>query len=177
MNQETGQTILSGMGELHLEVIKHRILSEFKVDAYMGPLQIAYRETIEDKVTHTETLESTVGGSKHHAGITLTVSPSTDANRKRNVLFKPLEEKSFMMTPKFRKMYKSAIENAVKTSLSYGMSQLHLIILLRYLTIHLDLLFLRCYVTRWQCECFVKLFLSIDFGECYLSLVVKVSGL
>lgn len=68
VNQETGQTILSGMGELHLEVIKHRILSEFKVDAYMGPLQIAYRETIEDKVTHTETLESTVGGSKHHAG-------------------------------------------------------------------------------------------------------------
>lgn len=128
MNQETGQTILSGMGELHLEVIKHRILSEFKVDAYMGPLQIAYRETIEDKVSHTETLESTVGGSKHHAGINLTVSPSTDANRKRNVLYKPLDEKSFMMTPKFRKMYKSAIENAVKTSLSYGISQLHSIV-------------------------------------------------
>jgi elongation factor G len=45
-NQDTGQTIISGMGELHLDIIKDRLIREFKVDATVGRPQVAYRETI-----------------------------------------------------------------------------------------------------------------------------------
>ena len=45
-NFETGQTIISGMGELHLEIIKDRMLREFKVDANVGKPEVSYKETI-----------------------------------------------------------------------------------------------------------------------------------
>ena len=45
-NQETGQTLISGMGELHLEIIVDRMKREFKVEANVGKPQVAYRETI-----------------------------------------------------------------------------------------------------------------------------------
>ena len=45
-DEDTGQTIIAGMGELHLEIIRDRMLREFKVDANAGKPQIAYRETI-----------------------------------------------------------------------------------------------------------------------------------
>jgi len=48
-DQETGQVIISGMGELHLEIIVDRLLREFKVDANVGKPQVAYRETIRKK--------------------------------------------------------------------------------------------------------------------------------
>ena len=133
MNQETSQTILSGMGELHLEVIKHRILSEFKVDAYMGPLQIAYRETIGDDVTHSVTLDSLMGGSKQHVTVKLAVQPSKNTNPKRVVFYQPeKEDKAFFASPKFMKIYKSPIEHAVKNSLSYGMYWVSIKIILRF---------------------------------------------
>jgi len=52
-DQETGQTILSGMGELHLEIIIDRLRREYNVDANIGAPQVAYRETISK--AHTET--------------------------------------------------------------------------------------------------------------------------
>jgi elongation factor G len=45
-NQETGQTIIAGMGELHLEIIVDRLLREFNVEANVGAPQVAYKETI-----------------------------------------------------------------------------------------------------------------------------------
>ncbi|MGP0005071.1 MAG: elongation factor G [Acidimicrobiales bacterium] len=51
---ETGQTVISGMGELHLEVLVDRMLREFKVDAHVGKPQVAYRETVRDAVTKIE---------------------------------------------------------------------------------------------------------------------------
>lgn len=53
-DEETGQTIIQGMGELHLEVIVDRLLREFKVDANIGKPKVAYRETITKKVTNVE---------------------------------------------------------------------------------------------------------------------------
>ncbi len=53
-DEETGQTIISGMGELHLEVIVDRLLREFKVDANVGRPQVAYRETIKKPISHVE---------------------------------------------------------------------------------------------------------------------------
>jgi elongation factor G len=53
-DEETGQTVISGMGELHLEVLVDRMLREFSVDANVGKPQVAYRETVRDKVSKVE---------------------------------------------------------------------------------------------------------------------------
>src|SRR5439155_12299848 len=53
-DSETGQTIISGMGELHLEIIVDRLRREFKVDANIGRPQVAYRETIRKRVEKVE---------------------------------------------------------------------------------------------------------------------------
>jgi elongation factor G len=53
-DEDTGQTVISGMGELHLEVLVDRMLREFKVDAHVGKPQVAYRETIRDAVNKIE---------------------------------------------------------------------------------------------------------------------------
>ena len=53
-NQETGQTIIAGMGELHLEIIVDRLLREFKVEANVGKPQVAYRETATKEALNVE---------------------------------------------------------------------------------------------------------------------------
>ncbi|MFN8039492.1 MAG: elongation factor G [Acidimicrobiales bacterium] len=73
-DEETGQTVISGMGELHLEVLVDRMLREFKVDATVGKPQVAYRETITQKVEkHTYTHKKQTGGSGQYAEVTIQV--------------------------------------------------------------------------------------------------------
>ncbi|KAH8243343.1 hypothetical protein KR032_006619 [Drosophila birchii] len=67
----TGQTVLGGMGELHMDIIKSRILSEYKIDVDLGPLQIAYKETIESPVITTLSVEKEIAGSKQNVSLTL----------------------------------------------------------------------------------------------------------
>ena len=61
---ETGQTILSGMGELHLEVILERIRTEYKIDASLGPFQVAYKETAIASLIDDFVLEKTLGNKR-----------------------------------------------------------------------------------------------------------------
>jgi elongation factor G len=76
-DEETGQTIIAGMGELHLEVLVERMLREFKVDATVGKPQVAYRETISGTVERdTYTHKKQTGGSGQYAEITIKVEPS-----------------------------------------------------------------------------------------------------
>ena len=73
-DEETGQTIISGMGELHLEVLVDRMLREFKVDATVGKPQVAYRETISQKVEKsTYTHKKQTGGSGQYAEVTISI--------------------------------------------------------------------------------------------------------
>jgi elongation factor G len=75
-DEDTGQTVISGMGELHLEVIVDRMLREFRVDATVGKPQVAYRETITqtvEKVTYTHKKQT--GGSGQFAEVTITMEP------------------------------------------------------------------------------------------------------
>jgi len=73
-DEETGQTVISGMGELHLEVLVDRMLREFRVDATVGKPQVAYRETISRPVEKsTYTHKKQTGGSGQYAEVTITI--------------------------------------------------------------------------------------------------------
>ena len=74
-NEETGQTILKGMGELHLEIIVDRMKREFKVEANVGAPQVAYRETITRKMDVDFTHKKQSGGTGQFAKINLEVEP------------------------------------------------------------------------------------------------------
>ncbi len=74
-NEETGQLIISGMGELHLDVLVTRVLEEYKVAASVGNPQVSYRETVTSTVEHTETYQKTLAGKEHMASVTLKVEP------------------------------------------------------------------------------------------------------
>ena len=74
-DEETGQTIISGMGELHLEIIVDRLLREFKVDANVGKPQVAYRETIGKKVKVEGKFVRQSGGRGQYGHVWLEVEP------------------------------------------------------------------------------------------------------
>ncbi len=74
-NEETGQTIIQGMGELHLEIIKDRILREYKVQANAGTPTVAYRESVLKTGTGNFTFDREIGGTSHFASLHLEVSP------------------------------------------------------------------------------------------------------
>jgi elongation factor G len=75
IDDETGQTIISGMGELHLEIITGRLKREFLVDTNQGKPQVVYRETILKKIEHEQVFEKELAGDRHYAGVKLDVSP------------------------------------------------------------------------------------------------------
>ena len=75
LDAETGQTIISGMGELHLEIITDRLLREFNVDANVGRPQVAYKETITKSVTVEGRYIKQSGGSGDYGVVKLEISP------------------------------------------------------------------------------------------------------
>ena len=75
-DEETGQTIIAGMGELHLEIIVDRLLREFKVEANIGKPQVAYKETIRKQVDHECKYKKQSGGSGQYAHVKLIVEPN-----------------------------------------------------------------------------------------------------
>jgi elongation factor G len=75
-DEDTGQTVISGMGELHLEVLVDRMLREFRVDATVGKPQVAYRETITQTVTKvTYTHKKQTGGAGQFAEVSINLEP------------------------------------------------------------------------------------------------------
>jgi elongation factor G len=76
-DEETGQTIISGMGELHLEVLVDRMRREFKVEANVGKPQVAYRETIRRAVPKVEyTHKKQTGGSGQFGRVIISIEPT-----------------------------------------------------------------------------------------------------
>ena len=74
-NHETGQTVLRGMGELHLEIIIDRLKREFKVEINQGAPQVAYKEAITKSVEHREVYKKQTGGKGKFADINFELSP------------------------------------------------------------------------------------------------------
>jgi elongation factor G len=75
-DEETGQTIIAGMGELHLEIIVDRLLREFKVEANIGKPQVAYKETIRKKVDHECKYKRQSGGSGQYGHVKIILEPN-----------------------------------------------------------------------------------------------------
>ena len=75
-DEETGQTIIAGMGERHLEIIIDRLLREFKVEANIGKPQVAYKETIRRKVDHECKYKKQSGGSGQYAHVKIILEPN-----------------------------------------------------------------------------------------------------
>ena len=74
-DEDSGQTIISGMGELHLEIIVDRLKREFKVEVNQGSPQVAYKEAISGTVDHREVYKKQSGGRGKFADIKFTLSP------------------------------------------------------------------------------------------------------
>ena len=83
-DEETGQTILSGMGELHLEIIVDRMKREFKVEVNQGAPMVAYKEAFHATVAHRETLKKQTGGRGKFADIQFELGPADEEWLKEN---------------------------------------------------------------------------------------------
>ncbi|KAM3874024.1 ribosome-releasing factor 2, mitochondrial [Diretmus argenteus] len=116
VDPDSGQTILCGMGELHIEIIHDRIRREYGIETHLGPLQVAYRETILQHVSTTDTLDRTVGERRHVVTVDLAVSPvmDTSVGASCDVAFK--EELEGQLSSEV----KAAVENGVQSSYLQG---------------------------------------------------------
>ncbi|KAK0088909.1 hypothetical protein PV325_010230 [Microctonus aethiopoides] len=117
LNEETGQTVLGGMGELHIDIIKERIKSEYKIDADIGPLQIAYKESINKNIKDTFVSHHRIGSVNHDVNVTMSlISNYTEANE---LLFDKSKESASNIAAIHPKVL-SAVKLGVKSALSHG---------------------------------------------------------
>jgi len=110
-NSETGQTIISGMGELHLEIIIDRLLREYKVQANIGKPQVAYRETIEKTARARGKFIKQTGGRGQYGDVVLEVEPHPEEK------FKFVNKIVGGVIPK---EYIPSIEEGIKEAMSRG---------------------------------------------------------
>jgi elongation factor G len=111
-DQETGQTILSGMGELHLEIIIDRLRREYGVDCNIGAPQVAYRETISKPYTEIYTHKKQTGGSGQYAEVKILFEPT---ERNAGVIF---ENK--VVGGSIPREYIPAVEKGIKVQADTG---------------------------------------------------------
>ena len=111
-DEETGQTIISGMGELHLEVIIDRLRREFSVEANVGKPQIAYRETITTEADGEGILKKQTGGRGQYGHVVLDVAPSEKGSG--------LTTKSLVVGGAIPKEYMNAVNAGVGEAMTNG---------------------------------------------------------
>ncbi|HHD64244.1 MAG TPA: elongation factor G [Desulfobulbaceae bacterium] len=112
IDEDSGQTIISGMGELHLEIIIDRLLREFKVNANVGTPQVAYRETLTTAATGEGRFETHGTGREQYGHVVLELIP---AERESGISFESLVQED-----QVPQEYVQAIEKGVRDSLDSG---------------------------------------------------------
>ncbi|XP_062410902.1 ribosome-releasing factor 2, mitochondrial isoform X1 [Sardina pilchardus] len=116
IDPDSGQTVLCGMGELHIEIIHDRIRREYGVETHLGPLQVAYRETILQSASTTDTLDRTVGERRHVATVSLSVHPSDDPSSSSSCAVSLEEDVEQQLPVELRE----AVENGVHSAYLQG---------------------------------------------------------
>ncbi|KAM8960832.1 ribosome-releasing factor 2, mitochondrial [Pelodytes ibericus] len=116
IDPDSGQMILCGMGELHIEIIHDRIKREYGLQTYLGPLQIAYRETIQSPSRASDTLDRTVGDTHHLVTIDLEVKPCADEGPLTSQVIEYTED----VPEHIIKEFQDAIENGIHSSFLQG---------------------------------------------------------
>ncbi len=111
MNEDTGQTIINGMGELHLEIIKDRIFREFKVQANAGKPVVAYRETAQKAAVGDFTFSREFGGRGHFGHVVVQVAPRVRGSG-NHIAFKVSNE---VIPAEFRDAITDGIRDALMT--------------------------------------------------------------
>ena len=115
-DEETGQLIISGMGELHLDVLVTRITDEMNVQARVGKQQVTYRESIEGTCTRTEKFYKIIAGKEQTASVTIRVEPNTESQGNEY-----LSEVSPDVLPReFADAVRRGIENAFSSGIRFG---------------------------------------------------------
>uniref|UniRef100_A0A8C7MYX3 Ribosome-releasing factor 2, mitochondrial n=1 Tax=Oncorhynchus kisutch TaxID=8019 RepID=A0A8C7MYX3_ONCKI len=118
VDSDSGQTILCGMGELHIEILHDRIRREYGIETHLGPLQVAYRETILQSMATTDTLDRTVGERRHMVTVSVVVCPIMDSSSSSLTSCEITydEEVEEQLSPDVR----DAVENGVNSSYLQG---------------------------------------------------------
>ena len=120
-DEETGQTIIAGMGELHLDILVDRMRREFKVEANVGKPQVAYRETLRKKVDrHDFTHKKQTGGTGQFAKIQIMVEPITDADQPETGDLPTYIFDNKVTGGRVPKEYIPAVDAGVQEAMSHG---------------------------------------------------------
>uniref|UniRef100_A0A669CR56 Ribosome-releasing factor 2, mitochondrial n=1 Tax=Oreochromis niloticus TaxID=8128 RepID=A0A669CR56_ORENI len=116
LDPDSGQTILCGMGELHIEIIHDRIRREYGIETHLGPLQVAYRETVLHEASASDTLDRTVGERRHVVTVELAVRPVDITSVGGSCELAFTEELEGQLSAEM----KEAVENGVHSSFLQG---------------------------------------------------------
>ena len=118
VDDETGQTVLGGMGELHLEIVRDRILSMYKVEVELGKLQVAYREMVEGQVRDEVNFTRQLGDKTHSITLDLEIESLAGGGKPKIVFSKTREAQEVfrIMRPKDLKR----VEEGVMSGLESG---------------------------------------------------------
>lgn len=116
-DEERGQTILSGMGELHLEVLIRRLHDEFRLDVHVGKPQVVYRETVQREAEVTETFERDIAGTIHFALLRLAVAP---AARGAGLTFTALLPEAATLPPEVLDAVRQGVLDAASSGVVQG---------------------------------------------------------
>ncbi len=114
-DKETGQILISGMGELHLDILVDRLKREFKLDVNTGKPQVAYRETVEKAAVAKEIFDKQIAGKAVYAGCTLDVTPQQDDEKNSVVFASGLE-----IGEDIRQMIREGIEEGLASGVISG---------------------------------------------------------
>lgn len=127
-DEERGQTILSGMGELHLEVVVRRLRDEFNLEVNIGKPQVVYRETIQGEAEVTETFEREVAGKNHYASVCLAIKPGANGS---GIAFTNLVPETDMLPPEMLEAIRQGVTDTVSSGVMQGYPVVDLQVALR----------------------------------------------
>ncbi|MBK9388496.1 MAG: elongation factor G [Planctomycetes bacterium] len=111
-NEETGELLMSGMGELHLEVLRNRISRDFRVEVRSGKPRVAYRETVSRPAARESVVERALGNRNVHGHVRLRVVPAAEVARVEVLWMAPAEQ--------IPRVHQQAIVDALKAEASSG---------------------------------------------------------